>query len=663
MDVVTSGPFHVGSVVWQPRPLVFVLTIVCKATFTLCPIESPLAPDQDPLNETDDHWNDDAHRSLNAASDLVPFKRRADVLLVGYAYAPRGKPASSFIARLIVGDIDKSIEVHADRVWSQSGQLREGPAFTKMPLHYERAGGGPGTSNPVGVSPDARPDIYGQVPIPNLQPVGLPPLRRGEVIAPVGFGPIAPTWPDRLSRLYHHAARWDHQRWHERPLPSDIDASFFNVAPSDQQTSDLRSNERLVLENLHPSYPRLLTSLPGHAPRAMVDRAGAAPYELQMKCDTLSIDTDRGVCSLVWRGQVPLTHAHEKGCVLVTTRGASDEPGAAAQTLVPLERARPARSALPFDAASASRTTMPAISVVPPPLPFREGGLGVKAVLGRADESSIRRVEEPTGTLMLGSPEARVALPFAPRNAEPEETTAVTLVPLPAPVATPMLEADLAPPATIPRAAEPYYPPPLPFTPPRPLDDEPVRPMVAPPPLIADVAVSPPPPEPSGEPREAPVIVIAAVEPAPPKDGEASSIDACPIERCAAIAASCARRRQDKAKILDENGLTASQWEKIEKHWEGAIREEAKRGRAALLGAYDAAYVEQLEQERGPLRVEDYARLVVAIERGSTDDVLEDLTLPRGAVLRIRRVWLEKLATDTALAGSAARALEDARAE
>ena len=117
-----------------------------------------------------------------------------------------------------------------------------------MPLLYERAAGGPGTSNPAGVRADARADVFGRVPLPNLQPPGIYVAQRGVAIPPVGFGPIAHRWPDRLAKLYRHAATWDDRRWMERPLPEDIDAAFFNVAPPDQQVGALRSDERILLE-------------------------------------------------------------------------------------------------------------------------------------------------------------------------------------------------------------------------------------------------------------------------------------------------------------------------------------------------------------------------------------------------------------------------------
>ena len=89
MNIVSACPLHVGSIVWQPRPGAWVATVVVKATYVLLPGESVLAREQDPINDTDAHWNDDERRSLHAATDLAPLKRRADVFVTGHAHAPR----------------------------------------------------------------------------------------------------------------------------------------------------------------------------------------------------------------------------------------------------------------------------------------------------------------------------------------------------------------------------------------------------------------------------------------------------------------------------------------------------------------------------------------------------------------------------------------------
>src|SRR5262245_48769165 len=123
MYVVSTCALPVASWLWQPRESAWALTVICRATFVLLPVDSVLAPEQEPPVEDDQHHGDDDRRSLRAASDLAPLKQRADVTIVGHAYAPGGAPVSSLIARMRVGDIDKAIEIHPERWFDQEGTL------------------------------------------------------------------------------------------------------------------------------------------------------------------------------------------------------------------------------------------------------------------------------------------------------------------------------------------------------------------------------------------------------------------------------------------------------------------------------------------------------------------------------------------------------------
>jgi hypothetical protein len=316
MDVLSVCPLRVASILWQPPRGGWVLTAVCKATYRLSPAESALAPEQEHPNAEENHWNDDPARSLYAPSDLAPFKPRAEITLVGHAFAPRDERRASFYTRLAAGTVDKSIEVFGDRAFSQAGALNQQPCPAKVPLRYERAAGGPETSNPVGVRLGVT-DAFGTMALPNLQPPGIQISRPGDFIEPVGFGPIAASWPARQMKLGRLQGQWSEQLLTSLPMPEDIDPSYFMAAPADQQLEALRSNERILLENLHPEHPRLVTSLPGVEPRAFVERPGSAPRELSMTCDTLWIDTDRGICALTWRAQIPLSRPQEAGRVVI----------------------------------------------------------------------------------------------------------------------------------------------------------------------------------------------------------------------------------------------------------------------------------------------------------------------------------------------------------
>ncbi len=316
MELFSTSPLQSSYLLFRQSSGEWAQTVVCKATYVLSPGLSTLAAEQEPPNEEDNHWNDDASRSLYAPSDLVPFKPRADVILVGSAFAPGPGPVQSLLVRLAAARIDKSLEVVGDRA-SRNGIPQEPARFSTMPLRYERAAGGPETWNPVGVNPHLRPDAQGLVRLPNLQPPPAPGRDPRTPIAPVGFGPIAPSWPGRAAKLGRHHGYFADRSWRQRPLPETIDTSFFNAAPPDQQAAELRDDERIVLENLHREHPQLVTMLPGLHPRAFVESGGAVRQEIKMRCDTLWIDTDRSICTLTWRGILPLSRADEPGRVVI----------------------------------------------------------------------------------------------------------------------------------------------------------------------------------------------------------------------------------------------------------------------------------------------------------------------------------------------------------
>jgi hypothetical protein len=365
MDLVSLSPLRAGSFVWRRGDGGGACTVVVKATYDLAPEEARLAEQQEPIHDADEHWDDDPARSLYASSDLVPHKARADVVLVGRAFAPRDEPVASLLARLVVGTVDKAIEVHRNRSWSDAGRLVEGPLFTSMPLVYERAAGGSGTWNPVGVEADARPGPDGTARLPNLVPPGFKVTGRGARIPPIGFGPIAATWPNRLSRFGPHVSL---ARGPIQHLPDGLDAASFNGAPKDQQPSAIKADERIVLENLDPQHARLSTALPGVRPRVLIE-GPAGSRELTMVADTLWIDTDRRIATLTWRGTFFLSGAERSEHLVVAAEGptpdvarvdATHVESAEDESDVTLGPGRDKKPVLPFQ---------PVSRVFPPPPP------------------------------------------------------------------------------------------------------------------------------------------------------------------------------------------------------------------------------------------------------------------------------------------------------
>ncbi|MFO0590627.1 MAG: DUF2169 domain-containing protein [Polyangiaceae bacterium] len=688
MQLVTRCPLRAASILWLPKPHAYALTVVCKATFELSPGVSRLSRDQEPPAENDVYLDDDEARSLDAASDLVPFKRHPEVLVVGHAHAPQGAPVTSLVARLTIAEVDKAIEITGDRFILPDGSLSAPARFTKMPLRWERAAGGPDTENPVGIAmgADAYPDLHGRIRLPNLAPRGRSVREPHDVVEPIGFGPISPRWPSRAARLHRHAATFRPDAWHVRPLPAEVERAFFNAAPLDQGLHELVGTERLILENLHPEHALLRTRLPRIAPRATVDWGNGAEQDLPLVCDTLLIDADRGLATLTFRGTLALDVPERAGWIVITSEdGVADEISVdtAPRAATPEELDMAETYAGPMDGAA---SVLPFLGRVQPAEPPR-------AVTPFAPPAEApRSVREPPtfGAPPLVDPPRHFGGPVDPPSfGAPSFEQTAELSPIRMPDAVP-------PPAPVTRTlgemvagqyAPPPVPPPMVVEPPLaiPLGDP-----AAPPPIIGSLArLAPAPPAPpaqeeiedevdgSGPPseeeedeeddededeeddedEEAP-----APEPPPPPPREVPLAE-YPLERCARIAARVARRKSDRADILKKEDLTSPEWESLSTHWNGVVQDATTRGKTKPLDAWDEAYVAELEVERGAITVEEYASLIIASERNTAESRLADLGLPRGSFIRIRRVWGRKMRADTALAAQVRAATEAAASE
>jgi hypothetical protein len=540
MQVVSSAALPHTSVLWASRPQGWMLTVLCKATFVLAPGASPLAEAQEDIALGDEHWNDDPRRSLRVASDVVPFKPRADVLLVGTAYAPSMAPARSIVTRLVVGEVDKSVEVSQDRWFQADGSVVEGQRFSRMPLVYERAGGGPDTPNPVGIRAGAQ-DGMGRVRIPNLSLPGVVLRSTGEIVEPVGYGPIAPSWPARREKLGRTVLP---QVWYDAPLPDGLDFRYFNAAPPDQQTDFLPPGPRLVLENLHPSGGRFTTVLASVLPYIQIEGRGGAPQP--MRADTLWIDTDRLLCTVTFRAQIPVRQPDEPGEVKLWVEGTPAAPEASQRSA-----RKPEEDTATFSVPSQAQP----VSESPP-----QPASGARALPFRAHTQEISTSVKESG----GRTGSTSALPFLNLSSS---SISVPAPPGAAPAPPTFFSASAAPPAPPAPAAVP--PPPPVFAPPGAVVPPPPGAVVPPlpgavvPPLPG--AVVPPPPSASAAwVRPAPLPVSAPAEIVIPlgHDGGAalsgvvSASDAAATPRAdtppaASPASAPVRRRPPPSEVVD----------------------------------------------------------------------------------------------------------------
>ncbi len=312
MEVVALCPLPVAGVLWRTERG-WSLTVVCKATFELAPGELRLRREQLPLRRHERHHDDEPVCSVREPSDIVPFKPKIDVLVVGHAYAAT-KTSQVVTARLEVNEVSKAVRVYGARAREADGARGPTASFRQVALRYERAAGGPGSDNPVGMPLDGVVEPDGSFALPNLEPAD----EQRATLA--GFGPIAATWPSRRKKLGRHADELDVRSWWVEPFPADIDLSFFNAAPDDQQLETLRPGDTLRLQHLHPKHAALELTVPALSPHAYLQSVAGDDELLAMRCDTVWIDTDEEIVTLTWRGHVRLPDPEQTArCVVVVS--------------------------------------------------------------------------------------------------------------------------------------------------------------------------------------------------------------------------------------------------------------------------------------------------------------------------------------------------------
>lgn len=192
-------------------------------------------------------------------SELSPPKPKVDVLLAGALAFPQ--PITMIDVELSVGSrLVKRARVFGDRAWLPGVMADLTPSqprpVTRVPIAWERSYGGADPTdtkciepkNPAGSGVAKDPKTLQGKPAPNFEdPNNLLPVHVGKPV-PVGFGPIAAHWQQRLVLAGTYDEAWENQR---RPLPpTDFSPGYFNVAPTDQQLDDYRPGEELRLVNM-----------------------------------------------------------------------------------------------------------------------------------------------------------------------------------------------------------------------------------------------------------------------------------------------------------------------------------------------------------------------------------------------------------------------------
>lgn len=322
MRIFNSTPFVLAPFGSEVAPPALSLTFILKGTFTLKP-DAPceVAKKQRPL-EGDRRHLDEIGRSPAWASDLAPFKPHTDFFVLGAFHQPGGRPAPEGRASFELGPLRKELAFFGPRVATQIAEgnwhIGAPEPMTSVPLRWEFSFGGLGDKrNPMGMGIDPLEPAPGEkpgprrIPLPQIEDPRFPLQRIGQRPAPANFAPVPASFQERRRKLGTRDRRWQVFR---SPLPpKDYDPSYHNAAPGDQQAGNHpRGDEKLILRNLHPKIPELVTALPGLRPRLALVRltaAGPVAEEVRLHLDTIVAVPDEDQLVLLWRG---VTEVHTR---------------------------------------------------------------------------------------------------------------------------------------------------------------------------------------------------------------------------------------------------------------------------------------------------------------------------------------------------------------
>lgn len=267
---------------------------------------------QVPVVLADEHWGDPATSGIRRPSDFCLGKPGTDVVLLGSAHAPGGRPVTQMDVAIGVGPLVKWVRVFGDRFWDTSATDYRATApapFLTMPLVWERAFGGVDVTSG---GPDAHPRNPSGVghrvmrgtketlgsPLPNVEDPSTLIGAWRDAPTPAGVAPVAPFWEPRRRYAGTYDETWQAQR--APYLPTDFDPRFFHLAPEGLFTAGhLAGGEPVELRGVTPAgtlqfeLPRLQVGVEFRLRNG--SQARFAPL------DTVIFAPDEGRVSLVWR--------------------------------------------------------------------------------------------------------------------------------------------------------------------------------------------------------------------------------------------------------------------------------------------------------------------------------------------------------------------------
>jgi hypothetical protein len=308
LQLANQTPFSASIAVLPNAAGIDTLYVIVKGASTLRP-KLALAEEQVPVTMADEYYGDPASSSLKLTSEMHIGKLGTDVLLVGQAWALDAKPVTESLVSVKVAERNKLIRVRGDRVWQRNGSASSPEPFESMPLTWERAFGGMQTvgdrmlgeeRNPVGAGflGERKPTEMEGLLAPNLEDPKESLERLGQLVTPVCFAPIAPSWLPRRSYAGTYDDNWQRQR--APYLPDDFDSRFFQCAtPELCFDRYLQGGEPIEMHGVTPEGPIAFT-LP--SVRLVIDVVVAGASEQPVaNLETVLLEPDANRVCFTWR--------------------------------------------------------------------------------------------------------------------------------------------------------------------------------------------------------------------------------------------------------------------------------------------------------------------------------------------------------------------------
>lgn len=288
---------------------------IVKASFTILDDgRLVVADEQDPVRVGDIHMGPPGQSSVLHEADGAFFKVGTDVVILGAAFSPHGRPARQFQISVHVKDVRADLMVFGDRTWSYGplGLTMTDPVpCVTVPICWERSFGGvdPFTGNaedhawerrnPIGSGfrvTKSRVALDG-APLPNFEDPLTLIKNWSDKPRPVGLGYTGRSWMPRIryAGIFDEAWRRDRMPL----LPADFDYRYFSAAADGLSLPYLTGRELIRLVNLTARGDDVFR-LPGLS----ITFQGCAfgrRFEAQGRLDTIEIETLSRRLVLTWR--------------------------------------------------------------------------------------------------------------------------------------------------------------------------------------------------------------------------------------------------------------------------------------------------------------------------------------------------------------------------